>query len=519
MAKKASTGKKLTMLAFYALTVAMVMDLHEYPLFATSGLSLVFFLVVGGVLWFLPASLCSAEMATVESWESGGVYVWVKNTLGELWGFAAIFFQWLQVTVGFIAMLYFILGAISSVIGVPALNTDPLLKCAGVVILFWIITLIQFGGSRITERIGDIGSIVGIIIPTVILLSLTVWYLISGGHSHVAFTSRALIPNFTKPATLVVFISFILSYMGVEASASYANDLDNPKRNYPLAMILVVITAIALNTIGGMAVALTVPISHLSLNNGIVQALAALFAHVGVYAHWAANLVALMIAIGVTAEVAGWVIGPARGIYMAAQQGLLPPVLRKANRHDVPVVLVLIQGVVVTIWAVVLTLLSGGGANLSFQIAISLTVVIYAVTYFLLFAGYFKLVFRQRDLKRKYQIPGGTVGKTIVAGIGLVVSLIAFGITFVPPSTVSSNQATSYLVILIAGFLVCLALPFILYALHDKSVHASIVQPVHLLSGEVRRLARPALRGEHAVHPAPEDYLTTTQRPRTGAKV
>jgi len=515
MAKKATTGKKLTMLAFYALTVAMVMDLHEYPLFATSGLSLVFFLVVGGVLWFLPASLCSAEMATVEDWESGGVYVWVKNTLGELWGFAAIFFQWLQVTVGFIAMLYFILGAVSSVIGVPALNTNPLLKCAGVVILFWIITLVQFGGSRVTERIGDIGSIVGIIIPTVVLLTLTVWYLVSGGHSQVAFTAHALIPNFNKPATLVVFISFILSYMGVEASASYANDLDNPKRNYPLAMILVVISAIALNTIGGMAVALTIPVSHLSLNNGIVQALAALFAHVGVYATWVANLVALLIAVGVTAEVSGWVIGPARGIYMAAQQGLLPPILRKANHRDVPVVLVLIQGVIVTIWAIVLTLFGGGGTNLSFQIAISLTVVIYCVTYFLLFVGYFKLVFKQRSLKRRYQIPGGTVGKALVAGIGLLATLAAFGISFVPPSTVSSSQATPYLAILVAGFIVVLALPFILYARHDKSAHVSIVKPVRLAFNKVRWLVRPSCRGEHCIYPAPEDYLSPKSPPRT----
>ena len=512
MTKKTGTGKKLTMLAFYALTVAMVMDLHEYPLFATSGLSLIFFLVVGGVLWFLPASLCSAEMATVEDWESGGVYVWVKNTLGELWGFAAVFFQWLQVTVGFIAMLYFILGAISSVIGVPALNTNPLLKCAGVVVLFWIITFIQFGGARITERIGDIGSIVGIIIPTVVLLSLTVWYLVSGGHSQVAPATRSLIPDFTKPATLVVFISFILSYMGVEASASYANDLDNPKRNYPLAMILVVVSAIALNTIGGMAVALTTPVSRLSLNNGIVQALTALFAHAGVYAHWAANLVALLIAVGVTAEVAGWVIGPARGIYMAAQQGLLPPVLRKANRRDVPVVLVLIQGGVVTIWAIVLTLFGGGGTNLSFQIAISLTVVIYAVTYFLLFAGYFKLVFKLSGLKRKYQIPGGKVGKSLVAGIGLIATIAAFGITFVPPSTVSGAQGVSYLVILIAGFLVCLALPFVLYSLRNKSAHTSIVGPAPLPASEVRRLARPALRGQHEVRPAPEDYLRTKRQ-------
>ena len=504
-----ATKKNLTMLAFYSLTVAMVMDLHEYPLFATSGFALVFFLVAGGILWFIPAALCSAEMATVESWDAGGIYVWVKNTLGERWGFAAIFFQWFQATVGFIAMLYFILGAISSATGITALNTNPVLKCVGSIVLFWVITLIQFGGSRVTEKIADLGSVVGIIIPTCILLLLTVIYLISGGKSQIPLTTQALIPNFGQPGTLVVFISFLLSYMGVEASASYANDLDNPRRNYPLAMVLVVVSAIVLNAIGGMSVALTIPAAKLSLSNGIIQALTALFAHIGVHAPMAASVVALMVAVGVTAEVAGWLIGPVRGIYMAAQQGLLPPALRKANRQDVPVVLVLIQGVIVTIWTLVLTL-GGGGANLSFLIAISLTVVIYVVAYLLLFAGYFVLIFKHKDLKRRYQIMGGMPGKIIVAGSGVLSTLFAFGISFVPPSSLSGSQATIYTTILVIGFLVTLSLPFILYAVHDKSAHKTLPEPSPIMSWErqARRLfVRPNFRGQHHIHPAPEDYF------------
>ena len=509
--KGRSSPKKLTMLAFYMLTVAMVMDLHEYPLFATSGFSLIFFLVIGGLIWFIPASLCSAEMATVEDWEAGGIFVWIKHTLGERLGFVAIFFQWFQVTVGFLAMLYFIVGAISSATGIAELNNNPLIKFIVVVALFWIITFIQFGGSKVTERIGNIGGIVGIIIPTVVLLTLAVLYIVSGGSSQIAFNPQALVPDFSQPTTLVVFISFILSYMGVEASASYANDLENPKRNYPLAMFLVVITAIVLNTIGGMAVALTVPLSELSLNNGIIQALSVLFAHAGVTMSWCAGLVALMIAVGVTAEVAEWVIGPVRGIYMAAQQGLLPPRLRKATRRDVPIVLVLIQGAVVTAWAAVLTL-GGGGNNLSFLIAVSLTVVIYLIAYLLLFAGYLVMVFKQANLKRRYQIPGGKVGKTIVAALGILSSLFAFGISFVPPSSVTGGEVPVYLVILSVGFLVTLIAPFVLYALHDKSVHKSLVSPTHLPVTKARRLVHPLSRGVHAITPTHDDYLAG--RPR-----
>ncbi|MBK4807754.1 extreme acid sensitivity protein XasA [Enterococcus faecium] len=51
-----------------AMTISMVVSLYEYPTFATSGFSLVFFLLLGGLLWFIPVALCAAEMATVKGW-------------------------------------------------------------------------------------------------------------------------------------------------------------------------------------------------------------------------------------------------------------------------------------------------------------------------------------------------------------------------------------------------------------------------------------------------------------------
>lgn len=57
--------------------------------------------------------------------------------------------------------------------------------------------------------------------------------------------------------------------------------------------------------------------------------------------------------------------------------------------------LIMVQGVVVTIWAAILTF-GGGGNNLSFLTAISLTVVIYLVGYLLFFIGYLVLIFKNR---------------------------------------------------------------------------------------------------------------------------
>ena len=115
-AKKVVAGgaaKSLGLMGFFAITASMVLTVYEYPTFASSGFQLVFFLLIGGFLWFIPVALVAAEMATVKGWENGGIYAWVGNTLGKRWGFAALFFQWFQITVGFVTMAFFILAAFS----------------------------------------------------------------------------------------------------------------------------------------------------------------------------------------------------------------------------------------------------------------------------------------------------------------------------------------------------------------------------------------------------------------------
>ncbi|OAZ15600.1 glutamate:gamma-aminobutyrate antiporter [Lactococcus lactis RTB018] len=211
--------KKISLFGFFALTASMVLTVYEYPTFATSKLHLVFFLLLGGLLWFLPVALCAAEMATVEGWKNGGIFSWVSQTLGERFGFAAIFFQWFQITVGFVTMIYFILGALSYVLNFQALNTDPLIKFIGLLIIFWGLTFSQLGGTQRTAKLVKAGFVVGIVIPSIILFGLAAAYFIGGNPIEIPINKHAFVPDFSQVSTLVVFVSFILAYMGVEASA------------------------------------------------------------------------------------------------------------------------------------------------------------------------------------------------------------------------------------------------------------------------------------------------------------
>ena len=482
MKQEGTTKKSLTLFGFFAMTASMVMAVYEYPTFATSKLHLVFYLLLGGFLWFIPVALCAAEMATVDGWEKGGVFTWTGKNLSKKYGFSNLFFEFFEITVGFVTMIYFILGALSYVFDWPALNSNPMIKFIGVLVIFWILALSQFGGTKYTAKIAKIGFIVGILLPAAILIILALVYIIQGNPIYIS-SKDTFVPDFTKVNTLVVFVSFILSYMGVEASATHANEMDNPKKEYPLAMLLLVIVAIVVSTLGGLAIAAVIPQNQINLSAGVVQTFAVLLGHFTANNTILVKIIALLLAFGVIAEVSSWVVGPTRGMIIAAEEGAIPKSWAKTNEHDVPVYLVIAQGIIVSIWDAVLTF-GAGGSNLSFLAAMSLTVVIYLSGYILFFVGYIKAILGE-GLNGAYQMPGGKPVKIIVAIIGLATSIFAFFISFVPPTSIAGNavQSHEYMWMLIISYVISLILPFAIYDLCQKYMHSHEGNIHHIVAG------------------------------------
>ncbi len=467
----ASAAKTLGFFGFFAITASMVMTVYAYPNFASSGMHLIFFLILGGVFWFLPVALCAAEMATVKGWQSGGIFAWVGNTLGKRWGFAALFYQWFQITVGFVTMAFFVLAAISYLVGWDALYNNPLVMFIGVAIIVWALTLTQLGGTKLTARIAKIGFFGGVLVPAVILLVGLVAYLVTGGVSQIDLATASYIPDFTKTGTLVIFASFILAFAGVEASASHVNELKNPGRTYPLVMIVLCILTIVLDTLGGMAVAMTIPLETLegNMSVGVIAAFAAIFdAHF--HAGWLVYVVAFLLAAGVLAEISSWIVGPSRALLATAEDGIIPKSFAKTNKHGVSVKTVVIQGIIVTIWDAVLcgsmALSGGSSSSVAYLTAVGLTVVIYLVGYVLFFLAYFVLALKRKDLPRVFNVFGhSTVGKCIMAGIGLAVTLFALVISFFPSSELSAQANVVYVITLVVCWAVSVAIPFVIYGL------------------------------------------------------
>lgn len=457
-----TSGKNsLSKFGFFAMTASLFITVYEYPTFADAGKTLVFFLLLCGFCWFLPVALCSAELATVKGYQEGGIYSWVGKNLGSKFGFSALFFQWFQITVGFVTMIYFIIGTLSDVFKIPTFNENLWVKFLSVLIIFWILTFLQLKGTETTEKIAKYGFSIGIIVPVLIMFVLAIKYLLEGNPVSTNFTKSSFLPNKAHFSTLV---SFVLAYMGVEASATHIMSLENPKKNYPMIMLILVFVGIILSTIGGSVVSMVLK-GDISANTGVVDAFKVLLPN----SSFIVIVLGVLISFGVMAQVSSWIVSPTEGLQYAATKGLLPKIFEKKNSSDVPVPLLIMQGIIVSLWAAVLTFGSGNsGGNIAFQTAISLTVVIYLCAYLLFFLSYFVLIYKKQDLKRDYQVPGGLIVKTLFAGIGFIVSLAAIATAFIKPSSMSASDGKTYLLTLSISLIVTISIPLLMFQFYGK---------------------------------------------------
>lgn len=381
-------------------------------------------------------------------------------------------------------MAFFVLAAISFIVGWDALYDNPLVMFIGVAIIVWGLTLTQLGGTKLTARIAKVGFFGGVLIPAVVLLIGLIAYLATGGISQLDFDASVsgFVPDFTQVSTLVIFASFILAFAGVEASASHVNELKNPGKIYPMVMIVLCILTIVLDTLGGLAVAMTMSQAQLdaNLSTGVIVAFSNIFdAHF--HCGWLVYVIAFLLAAGVLAEISSWIVGPSRALLETAKEGIIPKSFAKTNKHGVSVKTVVVQGVIVTIWDAVLcgsmALSGGSGSSISYLTAVGLTVVIYLVGYILFFLAYFKLVLKDQDKPRVFQIFGGTVGKCIVAGCGLLLTVFALVVSFFPPSQLTAQAGTVYVITLLICWAISVAIPFVIYGLR-KHWDGTSVQPV-----------------------------------------
>ncbi|MBD3273262.1 amino acid permease [Candidatus Dependentiae bacterium] len=466
MAKK---SHKMSLFTLIMISAAFTVSVRNLPTEAETGMHLIFFVLIAAIGFFIPVALVSAELAT--GWpKQGGIYVWVKEAFGERWGFISVWFQWNYMIIGIISQLYFVGGSLAFIFA-PHLANSKFFLATVLLIVLWGSTFFAVRGQKTSSKISTAGFLGGVLFPGILLITLGIVYLLQGNTSQIdmSFNLKNLIPNLHQITTLVLLVGFMRTFCGIEASSSHASEVKNPKRNYPIAILFVVLIGLIINIIGSLSVAVVVPQKQISLVAGIMEAFTAFFAKFNM--SWFVPIMGILVAFGAIGAINTWLMGPVKGLFASAKNGQLPPYFQKLNKNKSPQRLLILQAIVISLIGSSFLLLPN--INIAFWISVAIAMLIYFTMYSLMFLAGIRLRYKAPRVKRVYKIPGGNFGMWFIALLGLLTLLLGYIVAVFPPAQLPTGDVKVYEIVLILGTIIIFVIPFIIYAMKKPSWRVS----------------------------------------------
>jgi amino acid transporter len=447
---------KLGVLSLAMINVAAIVSARNLPVMAEYGWSMLALFALSAIVFLVPIAMAAAELGT--AWpREGGVYAWVKEAFGGRAGFLAVWCDYSENIAWFPTVLSFIAASLAYAID-PSLASNNVFLVVVMLTFFWGTTAANLFGVRASSAIGAIGTIAGSILPAIMVVVLGAAFLLAGNPSQIPFSAGALVPDISL-GNLAFLGGIILLFTGMEMAGFHSNETRDPGRVVPRAIALAVGVTLVFSVLGSLFMAFVLPAQEISLVSGTMELFSSVLDTLSV--GWLLVPLALLVAFGGIAHLTPWILGPAKGVQAVAKEGLAPAALGRVNRNDVPVTLLVIQGVGGSVFA--LLFLFVPSVNTSYWMLSAVTAQIVIVMYSLMFAAVIRLRYTRPNTPRPYRIPGGLPGVWIVGGIGLVGCVVSFLLGFVPPSQLKTGDTVAY-VALLALAVVVLSLPPFVFA-------------------------------------------------------
>lgn len=456
---KLDKSKSLSVFSLVMINIIAVDSLRTLPIGAEYGFSLIFFYLLAALVFFIPVALVSAELAT--AWpKTGGIYIWVKEAFGQTMGFMVIWMQWVYNIVWYPTILAFITSAFAYLI-TPELASNKLYLYSTVLILFWVTTLVNLFGMRVSSFVSIIGALFGTLMPMFIIICLAVYWSFMGYPMAIDISTNTFFPHSMTLSSFVLLTGVLFGLVGMEMSAIHAGDVKSPQRDYPRALLFSTLIIFLSLVLGSLSVAIVVPQEKLSLVTGVIDAFVLFFTALNM--KWMISIVVVMMIFGGLSSVSAWIIGPSKGLMIAAKEGSLPAFFFKLNKQGAPVTILLSQAIIFSLLSSVF--IFSESINASYWMLSALTEQLAMGVYILMFLAAIILRVKQPNIPRAFKVPGGNICLFFLAGMGILVCILALLIGFIPPSHIEVINIKHYDAFLVFGWGVLVFLPG-LYALN-----------------------------------------------------
>jgi len=312
---------------------------------------------------------------------TGGLAAYAEDAYGKDGYFQVFFLYFLSLAIANVAVASSALGYLSAFF--PALSSTPMMTCIGVIGLLWLTTVANFGGPKLTGRLGSV-TVWGVILP-VGFISIAGWYWFSGATFAEAWNPKgiSLMEGMGSSISLTLW-----AFLGMESASQNASAVENPKRDVPLACMFGTLGAAVIYILSTTVIQGIVPNAELAQSTGPFG-----LAYAKMFSPAVGQIVMALAAMACIGSLLGWQFTLATTAKDAAEMHMFPGIFSKITGAGAPIAGMVIMGIVQSVMA-----LSTVSPDLSKQFAalVNLAVVTNVVPYIIALSALFVMM---RDAK------------------------------------------------------------------------------------------------------------------------
>ena len=376
--------------------------------------------------FFIPLAGSVMELSSRYPAE-GGLYVWTQRAFGDGSGFLAAWTYWMSNLPYFPGVLYF--GAASALAAFGrhgnALAANRLYFILFSALAITLITLLNIRGVDAGKWLNNITAMGGIL-PLILLIVLGA---LSWAHfgSATHFNAASIAPHWSVK-NAIFWSTIFFAFVGVEAGSFMGDEIENPRRVIPLALL----AGGAITTFGYIcgtaALLVALPGNAVSGPDGIVAGLHALCAHLGV--EWLLPAAALLVALNALGGASAFLSSTSRLPFVAGIDHYLPPIFAAVHpRFRTPWVSIGFYGFA----SILVALLGQAGTTVrgAYDVLVSMAVLTTFLPFLFIFAAMIRL---QRepagpDVRR---VPGGKPVAIALGVLGTISTLVTIALSAIP---------------------------------------------------------------------------------------
>jgi amino acid transporter len=441
----------------FLFTICALLFVDTVAPMASMGPTAITWFIIMVIIFFIPYGMIVAELGSTYP-EQGGIYAWVKHAFGNKWGARTSWLYWVNMAL-WVPSSYIFLAGLFSQLFFPELSLLWIVLLG--LVFTWIMVFLGAINLGESKWVVNVASILKIVLILAIIIAGFL-YVFNGNSPNNDVSIAGITPVWGD--ALFFLPAIIYSLLGFEMMSGASEEMKNPSRDVPRAIISAALFIGVVYTLAIRSMLVVIPLENLGLISGIMDTFWAVFGDSGV-GGVISFIFGLFALYAIFAQTVSWAIGTVRTSAQAGQEGELPAYFGKLSaKNQTPIGSLILTGIVATLVLIVYGFLASNAEDL-FWTLFAFSSMLFFMPYAILFPAFVTMRLKDKDQKRPYKVPGGNglaFTFAVICEIIILAGIIFF--IWVPGEPVDWTYALPIL----TGIVVTLVLGEILLLLQSR---------------------------------------------------